>query len=303
MADLRDMQLLAALSRHRHFARAAEECGISQPAFSARIRNMEAEYAVPLVKRGNRFMGFTREGDIVLKWALRLLADADGLDQEISEVKGALSGRLAIGAVPTALAFAARAPAALRKAHPDVTVEIVSESSVDIQRGLEDFSLDAGITYLDGQVSAQFSQMPLYEERYVLLAPYGIAPRLSGTITWREAAELPLCLLTRNMHNREIIDAVFRKVGVSPAPAMETNAFTAALVQVVSGHAATIAPEMLANGLPLASQVARLTLTDPVERRPIGLVTAERAPVPPALRALRGVLSQLASEVALEARV
>lgn len=302
MADLRDMQLLAALSRHKHFARAAEECGISQPAFSARIRNMEAEYGVPLVKRGNRFMGFTGEGDIVLKWALRLLADADGLAQEISEVKGALTGRLSIGAVPTALAFAARAPAALRKAHPDVTVEILSASSADIQRGLEDFSLDAGITYLDGQVSAVFAQMPLYEERYVLLAPYGIAPRLSGTITWQEASELPLCLLTRNMQNRRIIDEVFQRVGVTPKPMMETNAFTAALVQVVSGHAAIIAPEMLIDSLPLASQVARLTLTEPVERRPIGLVTAERAPVPPALRALQGALRQLALEVMAEVR-
>ena len=114
MPDLRDMQLLAALARQGHFARAADESGISQPAFSARIRNLEIDLGVPLVKRGNRFGGFTPEGEIALKWARRLLADADGLRQEVEAARGALSGRLAIGVVPTALAFVARVPVRLR---------------------------------------------------------------------------------------------------------------------------------------------------------------------------------------------
>ncbi|MEM9141051.1 MAG: LysR family transcriptional regulator, partial [Pseudomonadota bacterium] len=59
MPDLRDMELLAALARNRHFARAATECGISQPAFSARIRNMELDLGAAIVQRGNRFVGFT----------------------------------------------------------------------------------------------------------------------------------------------------------------------------------------------------------------------------------------------------
>jgi len=57
--DIRDMQLLAALARHRHFARAADDCAISQPALSARIRNMEVELGVPIVQRGYRFQGIT----------------------------------------------------------------------------------------------------------------------------------------------------------------------------------------------------------------------------------------------------
>ena len=78
MTDLRDMQILTALARHKHFARAAEECGISQSAFSARISNLETEFGAPIVQRGNRFLGFTPEGEIVLKWARRLLAGFPG---------------------------------------------------------------------------------------------------------------------------------------------------------------------------------------------------------------------------------
>ena len=84
MFDIRDMQLLVALERHGHFARAADDCGISQPAFSARIRNLELDLKSSIVLRGNRFMGFTPEGEIVLTWARKLLEDVDGMKQELS---------------------------------------------------------------------------------------------------------------------------------------------------------------------------------------------------------------------------
>ena len=286
MIDLRDMQLLVALAQHRHFARAADACGISQPAFSGRIRNMEADFGVPLVQRGNRFLGLTREGEVALRWSRKMLADAEGLRQEIAALKGTLTGRLAIGTVPTALTFVAQIPAALRIAHPDLTLEIISASSTAIRRGLEDFSLDAGITYVEGDDLPGFRTIALYDETYVLLAPAAIAPRKGGSVTWAEAAALPLCLLTSEMNNRRIIDAVFAEVGAAPKPVMETNAFTAAFAQVASGAAATIAPSKLADSLPIGTDTVRLALTDPVARRTIGLLTADRDPAPPAVQAM-----------------
>jgi len=291
MTDLRDMELLAALGRHRHFARAAEACGISQPAFSARIRNLELQLGVPIVKRGNRFLGFTAEGEITLKWAHRLLTDAEGLSQAIQEAKGALSGRVAIGVVPTALTYASRAPRLLRAAHPAMTVQIVSASSAEIRQKLEDVSLDAGITYLDVAMPAAARAVKLYDERYVLIAPPGLVPpRRTGAITWREAAALPLCLLTPNMRNRRILDEAFASVGARPEPMMETNAFTALIGLVAQGAAATIAPEVLADALILPRGTVRLALIEPDIEKPIGLVTSDLEPTPPAIRALIAAL-------------
>lgn len=286
MTDLRDMQLLAALARQKHFARAADECGISQPAFSARIRNLEKTLGAPIVKRGNRFIGFTPEGEIVLKWAHLLLANADSLRQEIEEAKSGLSGQLKLGVVPTALAFVATLPPKLRALHPDLSVHIISASSAQIARGLEDFSLDAGVTYLDEDLPVSFNPMPLYEERYLLVAPKRLAPKTSGNITWAEAAELPLCLLTSDMRNRQILDEIFKYVDADPKPVMETNAFTAALAQVSNGISATIAPERLVESFPIAGDAVRLSLVKPVVSKPIGLITADREPVPPSVKAL-----------------
>lgn len=291
MTDLRDMQLLAALARHEHFARAADECGISQPAFSARIRNLEAALKIPIVKRGNRFIGFTKEGEIVLKWARILLADADGMRQDIELARGDLSGQIRLGVVPTALAYVVHLPTRLRQMHPDLAVHILSASSQQIARGLEDFTIDAGITYLDEPLPGGMRAEPIYEEHYVLLSPPELAPRRSGEVSWKEAASLPLCLLTPDMRNRRIIDEIFAEVGAAPEPVMETNAFTAALAQVATGAAATIAPELLADSLPAGQDVVRLSLVDPVVAKPIGLVVADRDPMPPSVVALRKTLA------------
>lgn len=288
------MELIAALARHEHFARAAEECGISQPAFSARIRNLETALGVPVVKRGNRFLGFTLEGEIVLKWARRMVLDADGMRQEIQAAKGALTGRLSIGAVPTGLTFAAGVPAKIHQQHPGLAIRLLSMSSTDIIRGIEDFTLDAGITYLDDGTVGSFKAIPLYDEQYVLLSPPALAPRPSGTVTWQEAANLPLCLLTSNMRNRQIIDEIFASVGVSPKPIIETNAFVAALTQVANGALATIAPALLADTLPIAEGSVRLRLVEPEATRSIGLIMAERDPQPPALRAFSDVVQIMA---------
>lgn len=285
--EIRDMQLLAALAQFKHFARAAESCGISQPAFSTRIRNLESELGIAVVRRGNRFLGFTPEGEIVLRWARKILANADGLIEEIEVAKGALSGKLVLGVIPTALSYAAGISAILRQAHPGLAIEIQSLSSTQIARKLGDFSLDGGITYEEGGKLASMWFQPIYDEHYVLLVPASLAPRQTGTASWKEAAKLPLCLLTRDMRNRQIVDEIFKSLGISPEPVMETNAFTAALAQVSSGIAATIVPKSLADGLFVDPDTVRLPLIDPVVTKSIVLVTAEQEPSVPSIIALR----------------
>ncbi|MEL6997601.1 MAG: LysR family transcriptional regulator [Pseudomonadota bacterium] len=293
MPDLRDMELLAALGRNMHFARAAAECGISQPAFSARIRNLERDLGAPIVKRGNRFMGFTQEGEIALRWAHRMIADAQGLRQEIQQSRGVLSGKLVIGSVPTALSYIAGIAANLRKAHPKLTLQVYSRSASEIAQGLEDGSLDAGVTYLESARPSGSISRHLFDECYELLLPSEMAGDLTETITWRAAAAFPLCLLTRNMQNRRIIDEAFLAAEAQPNVVMETDALTVSLVQVGDGIAGTIAPERLIDSIGMRLDIVRLKLVDPTISKPMGLVTADQEPVLPAVNALMAALDQV----------
>lgn len=285
MLDLRDLELLVGLARHRHFSRAAEIHGISQPAFSARIRRMEAQVGLPLVRRGNRFLGFTREGEVVLKWARKLLDDLEGMRQEIGLLADRLDGRLVIGVIPTTLPFAAEVSVHLRRRHPELSVEIRSLSTGQILAGVNDYTLDAGMIY-HADCDRETTDV-LYEESYILIVPPGLAPRSSGTATWAEAAALPLCLLTREMRNRQFIDAVFARIGRQPVVVMEANAFTATLAQVAGGTAATIVPENVAATFFISDRWVRLPLVEPEVSHAIGLLVKEQVPELPAIAALR----------------
>lgn len=279
------MEVLIALAQHRHFGRAAEACGISQPSFSARIRALEHTLGTPVVRRGNRFVGFTAEGEIVLRWARRLTRDRDSLLQEIAAAKGRLTGNVSIGSVPTALPFVARLPAVLRSQEPGLSLRIRSASSAETRRGLEDLSFDAGVTYSDAEMPSGIRSRPLYGETYVVLAPKGMGPA-QEEITWHQAAELPLCLLSPEMRHRRIVDREFARVGKKPVPILETNDFTAAIAQVAEGTAATIAPEVLADILPSGSDFTRYPLKKPSVVEPMALVYLAREPVSPVLEAL-----------------
>ena len=228
--DIRQLRYLVSLARERHFARAAEACGVAQPTLSAGLRHLEEDLGVMVVERGNRFKGLTPEGERVLAWAQRILADCESLEQELVGTRKSLRGRISIGVIPSALAMVARLTSKLLAAQPGLGVRLLSRSSIEIQRGLDDFELHAGITYLDNEPLTHVRSQPLYRERYVLLAAHDLSLPEEPSISWAAAAQLPLCLLVPEMQNRRIVDAAFAKAGAAPSPAVETDSI-AALVE------------------------------------------------------------------------
>ncbi|WP_417688271.1 LysR family transcriptional regulator [Roseibium sp.] len=290
--DLVDLRLLVALSEHRHFARAANACGLSQPALSARIRRLENALETPLIFRGKRFEGFTAEGDRMLSWARRILSDCGGLVQDVALENGP-AGSLRLGVIPSAAPFAGRLCGALARRYPQLAYRVLSLSSTAIEAGLADFSLDAGITYLERQQGHGIEVIPVYEEQYSLVAAPDVAlPGASHSLTWKAAASLPLCLLTPDMHNRRIIDAAFERAGEKPVPRFESNSFNAILALVRQGGFAAIMPriqieEGLSEGLLVRD------LQDPDIRAGLGLLLPVREPATPVSRALKDSIANI----------
>jgi DNA-binding transcriptional LysR family regulator len=104
------LDFLLALSREKHFGRAAETCGVTQPTLSAGIKQLEEQLGVLLVQRGSRFRGFTPEGEKVLDWARRIVGDERAMRAEINALRHGLTGRLRIAAIPTCGFPSSRAP-------------------------------------------------------------------------------------------------------------------------------------------------------------------------------------------------
>ena len=284
--DIRQLRYLVSLAKEKHFARAAEACGVAQPTLSAGLRHLEDDLGVPVVERGNRFKCLTPEGERVLAWAQRILADCHSLEQELVGARKSLTGRINIGVIPSALTMVAKLTAALLQRQPGLGVKLRSLSSIEIQRGLDDFELHAGITYLDNEPLSHVRSQPLYREHYVLLAAPGRGLDGRTGIAWSEAADLPLCLLVPEMQNRRIVDAAFAGLGLKPTAVVETNSIAALVSHVRDAGLVAVAPDHLLARLGIDHELLAIPLEQPQLEHEVGLVVADREPTPPFVAAL-----------------
>ena len=289
---LKHLQYLTALARERHFARAAAACQVTQPTLSAGIKQLEEQLGLLVVQRGQRFEGLTAEGERVLAWAQRITADAESLEQEASRLRHVLEGRLRIGVVPTALPAVPILASPLARQYPGVKLTVISDPSVDIQAGLDEFRFEAGITYLENEPLSRVRSIPLYREQYLLITPAG-GPLAGRTrVTWRQVAELPLCLLTPDMQNRRILNSHFAKAGVTVQPALETNSVFTLCALVRSGYWSSVLPHGFLPVLSGADGVTTLRLEGPASHT-VGVVVSDREPLQPTATALLDVLDGL----------
>lgn len=279
---LSSLRYLAALDEHKHFGRAAMACHITQPALSNALKALEVEFGVAIVKRGRSFGGFTAEGERVLASAQRMLHEREVLSQDLSSVVGKPQGTLRIGAVPTAIPIAARFSAMLQARHAGIAPVVLSMSSADLENRLDALTLDMALGYTDRMArhSPRLRCIGQYTEHYFLVrkatrnaVSSGAEQMQSGPkITWREAAQLPLCLLTPDMYNRSIVDAAFEEAGVRVKPVIETNSILTLALSVAVGDVCSVLPGALIDAVRGYRELEALPLVSPAVRTAIGFM-------------------------------
>ena len=280
------LELLLALAQEKHFGHAAEKCGVTQQTLSAAVKQLETRLGVMLVLRGSRFQGFTPEGERVLGWARRIVADQRAMLQDVSVMRGSLEGHLRLGAVPTALPMVARLTTPYREKHPGVRFSVHSATSDELLEMLERAELDAGLTYLDNEGLGRVTAVPLYKERFCLLTAADGALGERGSVTWAEVAALKLCLLTPDMQNRRIIDKHLRAAGGEAAPLLESNSMVLLLTHVRTAKWASVMPAVLADALGVSDLVRAIPIVEPDVAYTMGLVVPHTDPATPMVQAL-----------------
>ncbi|WP_158742911.1 LysR family transcriptional regulator [Acidisphaera sp. L21] len=292
------LEFFIAIAREQNFRRAAEACGVAQPTLSAALKQLEESLGVMLVRRNSRYQGLTPEGERVLEWARRLVADARAMRDEVRNFRKGLSGHLSIAAIPTALPYIPVLTQAFQALHADVRVTIQSRSSAEILQALGDFSADIGITYLGTETIGRLRAIPLFTERYRLVTTKNGPAGRQTSVTWAQASRLSLCLLTPDMQNRRILDRLLTPAGMPPvACAIESDSVIALLAHVRSGGWATIVSERVAATIAAGEPFRMLPITEPDAAFQVGLVLPDRQPYPPTVTALLRVVEQLSAPV------
>ena len=275
------LEFLIALAREKNFGKAAQQCGVTQPTFSAGIKQLEATLGVLLVQRKSRFIGFTAEGERVLDWARSIVADSRAMRQELRALKHGLTGRLKVAAIPTALPMVSALTTPFRARHPSVTFTILSRTSIEILSALENLEVDAGLTYIDNEPLGRARAIPLYLEQYRLLTSEDSPLGDRDTVTWAEVSRIPLCLLTPDMQNRRIYDRIFKEIGAVVQPVLETNDMVVRISHLRAGRLATVMPRVMAGDLALPEELVVIPVVAPEASALVGVIYPKRDPMPP----------------------
>nr|WP_296765731.1 LysR family transcriptional regulator [Rhodococcus sp. (in: high G+C Gram-positive bacteria)] len=284
---IRQLEYLVALSREQHFTRAAEACHVSQPALSEAIRKLEIELDLPLIVRGRKFEGLTPEGEQIVRWARRIVADQQSLHREAAALRTGVTGTLRLGVVPTASATVADLTGPLCLRHPLVTVNLSEDlPSAEITGRLDRFELDGGITYLDPDIDARYRTFPLYREHYELLTSENSGVATGSTVSWREAATLPMCTLPSMMRGRRILDEFFANDGATHTPQIETDSIASLYAHVKTGQWAAVIPRVWRQVFGEPAGVRCTPLDSDLDAPVIGLITAREGRSSTLVRAL-----------------
>ncbi|WP_285362888.1 LysR family transcriptional regulator [Microbacterium sp. LMC-P-041] len=290
---LTQLEYFVAVSREEHFGRAAAACFISASALSEAIRKLETELGVPLVRRGRAYEGLTPEGEAVLVWARRMIADHRALKDEVQSALGRMTGVVRVGVIPSGVSLAARLLAEVCAVHPELRVRLISGmTSEQVVAGLRSFELDAGLLH-PAAVADDIRHILVETDRLVVVgASKGAA--IGDRIELADLASRDVCVLEPGMRARQILDEAMAGVGVRLRPVVEADSVEALLALARTGDWVSVVPRSAVPTDAASIGVKMAEIANPEVRMPIVLATLSEEPRPPLSLAVDAAAQRLA---------
>ena len=241
---LRELEYLVALAKYRHFGRAAEACGVSQPTLSTQIKKLEDELGIALVERDSRGVILTSYGHEAAERARRILLEIQQLKDSVQQNKNPEAGSVRLGIFPTLGPYLLPyVVPSIRKRFANLELLLIEEKSSSLIARLRDGEIDAALLALpvsDAQLRVEF----LFDERFLLAVPASHAFARRDEIGIGELVDHDLMLLEEGHCLR---DQALEVCGFSGA--VERSSFRATsletLRQMVSAEVGmTLLPEL-----------------------------------------------------------
>ncbi len=190
---LQQLEYVMAVYRHKQFAKAADDCNVTQPTLSSMIQKLEDELSVKIFDRKRQPIQPTQAGMKLIEEAWKVLNRAKKLKQTIDEERHALTGTFEVGVLPTIAPYLIpRFFPQLMNEHPEMDVRITEMKTEDMRRALRRGDIDAGIlARVDGLEEMECT--PLFREQFFAYVAEGdplfekefIRPAdLSGEYLW-----------------------------------------------------------------------------------------------------------------------
>ena len=275
--SLRHLRYFEALAQHGHFGRAAEACGISQPALSIQIRELEDIVGTALVERGARHVRLTGIGEAFLPRVRDILRAVDELDSLARTTSEVLTGRLRLGVIPTVAPYLLpRIIQGLADRFPELDLRPREAVTQKLVNDLMEGRLDVAIVALPIS-EPSLTEHPLFTEEFVLVRPLadGEKPVPRPEIL----REMRLLLLEEGHCFREQALSFCRMSAAVPRDLMEGSSLATLVQMVGAGIGVTLIPQMAVAIEAQTAPVSIARLPEPRPSRTIGLVWRKTNPL------------------------
>jgi LysR family hydrogen peroxide-inducible transcriptional activator len=296
MITLRQLRYLAALARHRHFGKAAEDCSVTQPALSMQVRALEREIGAVLVERRAGEIALTETGLEAARRAEHILAASRDLIDFV-RYRNVLTGKLCLGIIPTLAPYVLpRVLPRLQAAYPLLRLEVRETQTKALWSELSAGDLDTVMLALPAN-GADVETLRLFDDPFLLALPASDASPMPKRVAVDDVDQRRLILLEEGHCLRDQALA-FCAPANGDAPARLGATSLATIMQMVAaGYGVTLLPEVAADVEARDRRVKLLRFAAPEPARTIGLAWRRTSPRRHDFVALAKVVSEAFREL------
>jgi DNA-binding transcriptional LysR family regulator len=212
--DLRQLEIFARVAALGSFSRAAEALGLSQPTVSEHIRGLESELGLRLLDRLGRGAVATRAGELLLEYALRMLALQREARQALAGFQGRMAGALPVGAstIPGEYLLP-RLVGRFREKYPEITVSLLIADSATVIDWVASGRVEVGVAGArPPHRPVEYRELSLDEE--VLVVPAGHRWQGRAEVSLAELAGEPMVVRERGSGTRAALEAALAEAGL-----------------------------------------------------------------------------------------
>jgi LysR family transcriptional regulator, pca operon transcriptional activator len=294
------LRAVDAIERHRSLLKASVGLGITQPALTKAVHELEDILQVRLFDRHPRGVRPTEAGRVLVEAARRILAELRRLDEELDRLSSAGGGTVALGALPvTAAGVLPGALTRLTAAHPDIRVRVREGRTEELLPLLAAGELDAIVGRLyEPAVPDGFRREPLWTEPVSVLARADHPIFAAGAVTVEELRRYDLVLPTVTQRVGQEIERLLSLLGLEPSGSLRSSSHGFIREMLHGTDLLSVMPRLMMVGDLLRGTLRVVPLPIPAPDRPAGLILPRDRPLPAAGRALAECLRAYVAEIA-----
>ena len=295
---MRQVALLLAIGQHRTLRAAAAQLGLTQPAATKMLQELESAMGHALFDRVGRGLQLTAAGHCVLAYFEGLQGHFDALTRELGELEQGSAGKLCIGSIMAASpAVLTQALIRLKALYPLLTIEITVDTSDRLSDALRRGDLDLVIGRVPDTNAGAFSFSPIAEEALSIVASPQHPLAGQARVAWAELLAYPWILQPHGSPMREVMEHEFKNQR-SPLPRglIETASILTTTNLIGNSHMLAVMPTEVAERYEAHGLLACLRYTVRQRLSVYGTIAARDRPAGPAATQLMQFLGSATAQ-------